>query len=182
MTQSGDRTAYESAWNEFVDFLESSWTTFFHDGKSLSSKFPPWAGRFESERRKDELLRYMVQSRHMAQHGRLELEWEPGKLRLGAEKEGVSLFRNFKIYSDGSNEIEYKSFVPGNKPKVTFEPGNSMLPTVKNARHKQSFAPPTAHLGKKLGTKDPVYVARLAIAYYQEVYAKGAAKFLENDA
>lgn len=182
MSQSDNRTDYDYAWNEFVDILESSWTAFFHDGKSLSSKFPPWAGRFKSERKKDELLRYLVQSRHMTQHGRLKLEWEAGKIRLGAEKEGVSLYRNFKIYSDGSNEIEYESFVPGNKPKVLFEPGKAILPTVKNTRYQQTFEPPTSHLGEQIRSKDPILAANMAIAYYQRVYEKAAAKFLQNGA
>jgi hypothetical protein len=181
MERAADRSAYEKAWNEFVDYLEGSWTAFFHDGKSLSSKFQPWAGKYESQRKKDQMLRYLVQSRHKSQHARIELEWEKGKIRLGSEKEGVSLYRNFKIFSDGSNEIEFESGVPGNKPKVVFEPGKAMLPMVENTKHKQTFGPPTVHLGKKIGSKSPIDAANLAIAYYQMTYEKGKARFFEND-
>ena len=110
-----------------VGLLERVWTTFYHDGKSISSKFQPWAGQFEKIRKNDELLSYLIQSRHIAQHGVINLNWQNGKMHLTSTKEGVALYRNFKIFHDGRHEIEFESPVPGNKPRVVVDPGNALL-------------------------------------------------------
>ncbi len=179
MAQSDNRATIDKEWNEFVGNLEGSWTAFFHDGKNLSSKFQPWAGKFDGQRKKDDLLNYLIQSRHIAQHAVIKLDWEKGKMHLRPEIDAPASFRDFKIFSDGSNEIEFKSDIPGNKPQVILEPGKSVLPQIYNAKYKQSILPPSIHMGQKIGSTSPIHVAKIAIGYYQRIYEEGSNLFLK---
>lgn len=177
MQGSENRAEYEKVWNEFVGLLERAWTAFYHDGKSVSSRFQPWAGQFEKIRQDDELLLYLTQSRHIAQHAIINLNWQKGKMHLTSTKEGVALYRNFKIFSDGRHEIEFESPVPGNKPRVIVDHGSALLPTIYNARRKKYFRAPASHLNHPLESGDPVEAAKLALEYYESVLAAGITKF-----
>jgi len=181
MEVSEDTAEHEKLWNEFVGLLERAWITFCHDGNSLSSKFQPWAGQYVKERKEDELLSYLTQSRHMAQHAIINLGWQKGKMQLTSTKEGTVYYRNFKIFSDGSHEIEFESGVQGNEPRVIHDPGNSLLPVIYNARHNETFQPPKFHLGTELNSGDPIEAATLALEYYESVFTAGMAKFLPKD-
>ena len=180
LEHSKDRAKYEKVWNEFVGLLERSWTTFYHDGKSLSTKFQPWAGQYDSERKNDELLNYLTQSRHIAQHAIINLNWQSGRMQLSSTEEGTVAYREFKVFSDGSHEIEFESAVPGNEPRIICDPGSALLPEIYNARRKQHFQPPTLHLGETMNSINPVEAAKLGLTYYAAVIAAGKAKFLQD--
>src|SRR5687768_17498609 len=79
MQDASDRIEYEGGWTQFVDSLEEFWTRFFDEGKQSFTRFQPWAGAFDAERRRDDLLRYLYQARHQSQHGRISLEWGEGR-------------------------------------------------------------------------------------------------------
>jgi hypothetical protein len=177
MKGASDRVHFEKAWNEFVDKLERAWTALHHDGAAVSSRFQPWAGEIEKFRKEDELLKYLVQSRHISQHSFVKLRWDSPRIHLRPEKDGAAGFRNLKIYKDGSNEIEFSSSIPGNRPKVVFEPGQAHLPEIYNTRHKQTFSPPRHHRGKPLGSDSPIEAARLALDFYQANFAKAIERF-----
>lgn len=78
MSGAKDRVTYEREWNEFVDALEEAWNRFYEEGKQLSSKFPPWAGKYIKIRKKDPLLSYLINARHKSQHALLSMDWEQG--------------------------------------------------------------------------------------------------------
>jgi len=179
MAQADNRAEIDKYWNELVGHIEGSWTAFYHDGKKLFSNFQPWAGKYEGQRKEDELLMYLVQSRHIAQHGVLNLDWEEGKMHLRPEIDAPAKFRNFKIFSDGRNEIEFESDMPGNKPQVIVEPGKAVLPIIYNAKHKQNILPPKTHMGNEIRSISPVNVAKIAIDYYKRIYKEGSSKFLK---
>ena len=100
MKSAGDRVSYEDAWTRFVDSLEKTWTTLVNEGKQAFSTFQPWAGKFDRERKHDELLQYLVQSRHVSQHSQIHLDWAEDILHYAPGFNGH--IGEVKVYTDGS--------------------------------------------------------------------------------
>jgi hypothetical protein len=175
MATAPDRVTAEAAWSEFVDALEQFWTRFFDEGKARFTKFQPWAGEIDKQRRIDPLLNYLIHSRHLSQHGRLSLQWSKDTLLIAPDFYGC--IRGFGIFQDGTYEIEGESNQPGGEqPSIVYAPGEAILPAIDNNR--AGLIPsPTEHLGMRTENSSPVELGALALRYYSNILSMAQKKF-----
>jgi len=132
MSKAKDRVTFEREWNEFVDALEEAWNRFYEEGKRLSSKFPPWAGKYIKIRKKDPLLSYLINARHKSQHVLLSMDWEQNYIQLKTSEDGPMAFRNLVVYENMEFDAEYESPIPDNHPVIELKSGQPKLPTIHN--------------------------------------------------
>lgn len=177
MQSARNRVSYEMAWSQFVDAVEEFWCRFFDEGKTSFTNFQPWAGAIDKERKDDETLQYFYQARHQSQHGRIPISWEQPQLILGRGFSGHMY--GLKIYPDGSYDAQAESIGPaGQQFVVEHAPGNPVLPTIENKRHKQTFSPPSRHIGIPVVDRSPTKVSRMVLDYYRNVLNRAIAKFV----
>jgi hypothetical protein len=170
MRRAKHRVGYEAGWTRFVDSIEEAWARFYAEGIQNHRKFRGWISKHNKTRQKDELLCYITQARHQSQHGIIALAWSPGS--------GISVGQGFagamselKIYSDGSFEAEAQAAPSSPKPfAVYFDPGKATLPTVENKKFKQTFPPPTTHLGKSIAGIGPIEASEQTLLFYRAVF------------
>lgn len=179
MKSSRDRVTFERSWADFVDAIEQAWAKFFHEGKRAFSDFQPWAGPRDKERKKDDLLRYLIESRHQSQHGNFSLAWETGSMEVAPGFSGY--IKELKIYPNGTYDIEAEPLSDsGPEATVVHDPGKPLLSTIYNRKTKQYFHPPTNHLGKGIGDVRPVNAAKLGLKYYKNLFGEAFEKFTQN--
>lgn len=177
MEAAKDRIEYEAGWTRLVDSLEEFWTRFFDEGKSNFPSFQPWAGTIDAKRTADPLLAYLYQARHQSQHGRIALEWEPGKVQIGGG-EFFGTIRDLRISANGAFEADVNPTAGSDaKFKVVHDPGKARLPVVTNKKFKQSFDPPQSHLDKPIADASPINIGQLGFAFYDDVLRQAFEKF-----
>lgn len=141
---------YDRAWRDFVVSIDRAWNKLKSEAYG-KNKWQKIQADVEQMRKKDPLLKYLVQARNVAEHSRSPLvqDWKPD-LRIEN--------------NSGKTTIEFEKF---NRP---------LLP-VKNRG--TVFNPPIEHLGKRLKyyhTKeykpDAVLIAELAAHYYVKIMNK----------
>jgi len=180
MHEARDRVSFERGWTRAIDSIEEFWTKFFDEGKEKFSKFQPWAGSIDSQRKTDELLSYLYQARHQSQHGKIALEWEEeGALLIAPGFSGH--IQNLAIFPDGTFEMA-STPAPGSTTKSTlrFVGGDARLPPIINKRFKQTFNPPQEHLNKTCSGIKPLPAVELAIEFYVSVLNSAFEKFTES--
>lgn len=170
-----NQNAYESAWGEYVDFIQQTWVRFNAEGRKISTKFAPWAGQWEKVRKEDPLLNYLIQARHISQHAQLHLKWSHGYVQLKPEKEAVAKFGQISRDENGDLEIEFESNVPDNKPILEHHPGRPSLTTLINRGN--HFPPPSHHQNVPILEIEPLGVAVMAFGFYDKIIKDGMAKF-----
>ncbi|MCH7822053.1 MAG: hypothetical protein IIA07_08550 [Proteobacteria bacterium] len=177
MEAAQDRVAFENGWSHFVDALEESWTSFFDEGKAISSKFQPWAGPLDKSRKKDWLLRYLYEARNQSQHAQVKLDWEDPVALIAPGFSGH--IKEIKGFSDGSVVFDAEPYVQGGEENLQFvhQGGGAVLPTVVNGKTKETFPPPTVHQGLPIDVPSPVEAARLGVDYYRGVLLNARKKF-----
>jgi hypothetical protein len=166
-----DATSFEAfaiAWQTFLDRLEKVWVKAERECQTFRTKFEPWQGTFKVLRKDDPLLRYLHQARHADQHSiqptaaerlaGITLEIPPKgtvELRMDEEKGQVIIVGPHRITSRQG-------------------PGNMLLP-LENRGTK--YDPPEEHLGRKLTAADPLAVAEVGLAFYEDFVRQAEAKF-----
>jgi len=177
MQQPGNSIIFSSGWKRFVDALEQSWVCFFDEGKRQFTDFQPWAGRVDAKRRKDPLLRYILEARHQSQHGGTAIEWTAPVLRIAPTFNGA--VHRIRTFDDGTYEIEARPLQPW-MPQATvdYSPGEPILRTIINSRYPdQQFPPPTEHQVGAEADTSPLAVAEIGHRFYAGVYAEALEKF-----
>lgn len=176
MRSATNRIEYEAGWTRFVDSLEEFWNRFFDEGKTKFSRFQPWAGEIDAQRKSDELLIYLYQARHQSQHGRISMRWTEPKTLIAPNFNGH--IRGFKHFPDGSYEIDATPLRPSlPDATVAYDPGCAELPIIENKKHRQTFSPPNTFNRELLLEKSPVAVAQVALDFYRDVLTRANAKF-----
>ena len=178
LRQTMDRVSYQRAWCHCVDAIEEFWSRFYAEGKDHFSNFEPWIGPINKSRRKDPVLRYLIEARHQNQHGLFTLSWSQGHYRVG---EGFSgLVRNVVIYKDGSYEA---AITPNGSNQqedlVRHVGGKPILPSIHNARTKETFCPPSSHMGQTLPQINPTAAIDAGLSYYKKLLDNAREKFLD---
>ena len=176
MRLADDRVTFESGWCDFVDSLQEFWVRFLHEGEMVSSRFRPWVGRIERERKRDPLLNYLYQARHQSQHGMLPVDWGTSRLVFGRGFSGR--LYGLRTFADGTYEAKAESLSHPEQPfPVEYDFGDPQLPTIENTRYVQRFPPPREHLGVPLPDASPVNAALVAFGYYRSVLASAQDRF-----
>lgn len=161
------------AWQGFLDRLEKVWVKAERECQPFRARFEPWQARFKDLRKKDELLRYLLQARHADQHtiqsttqellGQLELVIPPlgtVEMRLDEEKG--------QLHVSGECSI-----------RLTRGRGYLLLPVENRGL---IFPAPTIHLGEKLPRNDALLVAEKGLAFYEAFLEQVEATFFPSAA
>lgn len=179
MRSAVDRIEYEGGWTQFVDSIEELWARLFDEGKNISSKFQPWAGKFDATRKADPLLQYITQARHQSQHGRISLEWEQPKLLIAPGFNGH--IRGLQILPDGTFEMDatplHESLPDAD---IVNSPGKPLLPIIENKKFNQKYLPPKEHEGNLIADQTPIGIAEITLKYYSNVLSLANKKFPQN--
>jgi hypothetical protein len=170
MRNAQDRISYEAGWTKLIDALVVFWSRFFDEGEETSTDFKQWTDELNPSRKKDELLRYLIQARHQNQHGRIALQWGEPSLLIAPNFNGH--IRGFELVKDGTYEMDstpLHASLP--EASIAYNPGDALLPVVNNKLHKQIFNPPTHHNDKPIHNMSPVEVAQIGLDYYRNILA-----------
>ena len=176
MQNARDRISYEAGWVKFIDSLEVFWSRFNDEGEETSTDFKQWTDELNPSRKKDDLLRYLIQARHQNQHGRIALQWGEPSLLIAPNFNGH--IRGFELVKDGTYEMD-STPLHASQPEATiaYNPGDALLPVVNNKLHKQTFNPPTHHNNKPIQDSCPLGVAQIGLDYYKNILALARRQF-----
>jgi hypothetical protein len=178
MRSAHDRVSYERSWSNFVDSIEQVWTSFNAEGKKTSPRFQAWVGEIKRLRSSDPLLKYLKFARDKSQHDPVSLQWSSGSVEIrGKHPERVMYFRDIKIYSDGTFDVEV-SPDSGTEPDLLETTGKPSLPDISN-RGSVAQAP-QEHLGKRVGKMSPNIAAELGLRFYRGLLGQAKQKFLDS--
>jgi len=164
-----------SAW---TDFLSASATIFskLEKGTKGNNRAEPWFGRIKSERKTDELLRYIHHARNSDEHGIAEVVQK--SMGFWAIKGDVHIER---LETDGNGNVKIgkiRGLNPQRPPELVLEPATVKLLPVHDDRFNDTFDPPTSHLGVKLESGSLLEVAEKSYVYMHRIL-KEAGKFVE---
>ncbi|MGH8403771.1 MAG: hypothetical protein ACRESO_10275, partial [Gammaproteobacteria bacterium] len=86
--------------------------------------------------------------------------------------------KNLSLNPDGSFEYEATSADPS-KPEMRLvaDLGEPRLPAIVNKKYRQSYPPPTEHLGNRLATVSPVVIGEAGLRFYEGVLNSALAEF-----
>lgn len=169
MDAARDKVGFEDGWSRFVDSLQESWTSFYDEGKTISTKFQPWAGDKEVELMNDPLLLYLRKARDQSQHGRITLDWGAENLQIAPGFSGH--IQTLKVFGDGTFEVEATPLgKTNNEVKLVHSVGDPTLPKFIDKRSGKEYAPPPEY-------QSPLDAAQFGIDYYQSIYREAAERF-----
>jgi len=154
-------SAFETNWIDFLINLEKVWKKSELECRNYLN-FQPWQGKYQRERRKDPLLKYLKNARDADQHSLQFITSEKGySCEIVYPSNGFILKIGESIRVIATSE----------DPRIEAEP-------VEN--RKIIYELPINHLGKKLiNPNDPLEIAELGFNYYEEYLRAIRAKFIK---
>jgi len=158
MKHSSSLDEFEDNWKNFLHHIERIWNKAAHHyGKS--PEWSGWKGKYESLRKKDPLLSYLVKARGAEEHTVNEIvSRDPGGIGINPA-EGNSLYIENMTIHNGNINIKSPQ-----KIRVDFIPAKTkLLPVINRGRE---YPVPTAHLGNKINPTNVVEVAELGAKFY----------------
>lgn len=173
MANSTSLDEYEEYWKDFLHNLERAWNKVTNQ-LNKSPKYQGWVerGRTEKLRRKDQLLSYLINARGAEEHSVSDIsKQQSGGIGINPAF-GNSLHINKLEINNGQISID------SNQPiRIDFIPGKVELLEVENRGRK--YEVPCSHLGEKIATNDPIEIAKLGIAFYEEYFKKAEKHFVK---
>ncbi len=166
--------AYEEAWSQFLS-QTSRFYSKMEQGSKGCPKSEPWFGKKKHERRKDQLLAYIHHARNCDEHTLQLITARAGDsatMQFPAEKgEQVTASVLARLKNDGTVEIADPTVTTskGKFVDALIQNPRVVLMRVTDTRFHDSFSPPKEHLGTAIEGDDPPTVARLAIAYLEQM-------------
>lgn len=154
---------FEEWWKEFLRRTERAWNkTQAHYGKS--PKWSGWQSKYESLRKTDQLLSYLVNARGAEEHTvNAVVSTTPGSIGINAAEGN---FLHIEKMSINNGVITVKS---PQKLKIDFIPGKTeLLPVVNRGRR---YEVPKDHLGQAINPQDVPSLAKAALAFYESAIA-----------
>ena len=154
---------FETAWKEFLLYLEKIWIKSERECQDFKAKFEPWQGKFKNLRRNDPLLSYLKNARDSEQHSIEQIvERQPGLLRRARFVNPNGGFVKKMVINSGEL-TEYE----GDPLLVEFTPERAIVKSVTNSG--RIYNPPINHRGKSLADpKDPIEIAYLGLKFYTQ--------------
>lgn len=151
---------FEFHWKDFLIYLERIWKKGELECKDLP-KFQPWQGAYKRERKKDPLLSYLKNARDVDQHSIQQITIEKGyEIKITSPLEGSTF--------NAGDAITIQSEIK--EPRIEIQ-------AVTN--RSEVYEPPIEHLGKRLlNPNDPIELAELGIAYYENFLEEIKLNFL----
>lgn len=151
---------FESHWIDFLINLEKIWKKAELECKDLP-KFQPWQGVYKRERKKDPLLSYLKNARDVDQHSIQQIAIERGyEIKITSPLEGAT-------------------FNAGDTITIKGEVKEPRIETQAVTNRSEVYQPPIEHLDKRLlNPNDPIELAELGLAYYENFLDEIKLKFL----
>lgn len=151
---------FEEHWKTFLHRLERVWNKTLHH-YSRSPKWNGWKGKYETLRKKDPLLAYLINARGADEHTVNEIvSREPGGIGINPAKGNSLYIEHMTINKD---HISIKS---PQKMRVDFFPAKTILVTLVNRG--RTYPVPTAHRGKAIDPTKVVDIAEMGVEFYKE--------------
>ncbi|MBZ5500114.1 MAG: hypothetical protein LAP85_27275 [Acidobacteriia bacterium] len=158
MRNAADVGLYRRAWQEFVDRLEKVWSKLkLEVGDCRIVSICQQINRAASLRKTDALLQYLGQARHADQHT-LQVATMYGLGISITLPPGTDLAIDFAKGTASAKGGDVKLEI--GKPQYRLLP-------IKNRG--VTFHPPSIHLGQVLLGEDPIQVAELGFAFYEDL-------------
>jgi len=154
---------FEEGWKEFLRRIGRTWNKIqSHYGKS--PKWTGWQSRYESLRKKDQLLSYLVNARGAEEHTvDAVVSTTPGGITINPAEGN---FMHIESLSFDNGVLNVKS---PQKLKVGFLSAKTeLLPVVNRGRR---YEVPKEHLGQAINPQDVSSVANAAFAFYESALA-----------
>ena len=154
MRDASDFDGFEDAWGQYLVALRKVWIKTERGCQHVRKRFEPWQGKFKSQQRNDQLLRYLEHARNADEHTiQLILDDIPKQtVTVGGDT----------VY-DGNDVVIIA-------PRIELRP-------VKDRG--EWYDPPVEHLGKALAGRDPLKVAELGLTFYAGFVEQADTKFFE---
>ena len=165
MAEAGGWSTFEEftdLWFTFLTSFKSTYTAL-EQGSKCSAQSRQWFGAKSSERRGDELLRYLYQARNDEEHGLDQgARAVPGRMTLK-----VTVPESLQIDLSTAHVENGIARMPGGQHADVVEqcsPHIALIP-VRDRDKAKEYPVPTIHLGVPLTDRSPLNVANLAHAY-----------------
>ncbi|MGC4060136.1 MAG: hypothetical protein QM749_04495 [Aquabacterium sp.] len=170
---------FDEHWTQFLHRVERVWSkTIAHYGRS--PKWGNWAAGYIKDRRRDQLLSYLINARGAEEHTTAEVTArEQGGL-------GVRVAPGAGLQPDGRTLIQDMTFGPGPDGmyvsstlplQVALFPARVRLLPVENRG--RTYPIPTIHLDVAIDPDDLIATAELALHYYVQVVEKAEWHFVK---
>ena len=162
---------FEEGWKEFLRRIERTWNKMqSHYGKS--PKWTGWQSKYESLRKKDQLLSYLVNARGAEEHTvDAVVSTNPGGITIDPAEGN---FMHIESLSLNNGVLKVKS---PQKLKIDFIlAAIELLPVVNRGRR---YEVPKEHLGQAINPQDVSSVAKAAFAFYESALADAEKFFVK---
>ena len=165
-----------------LDSLEENWKLFLHkiervwnkasDHYKKSPRWNGWKGRYESDRKRDSLLSYLINARGAEEHTVTEItKKEVGSIEING-KDG-NLYIEKMIMKNGVI-MELNSPHP---IEIKFSFARvKLLPVVNRGR---TYDPPKEHLGESINPENIAEICEKSIGYYRDFLQKADEFFVK---
>lgn len=164
-------TEFNERWVGFLHHLERIWfKSEAHFGKS--PKWNGWKGRYERDRKRDPLLRYLRNARGAEEHTIAPLAANAA-IRLMPSDSGSEMPNfTFEIGTDGN--LQVKSDGPFN---MVWHGGGAQLLDIVNRG--VTYTVPSSHLGQKVNPSDLQQILAFALVFYRHFLDEAEKAFYE---
>jgi hypothetical protein len=162
---------FEENWKTFLGRLERVWSkSINHFGKS--PKWNGWKGKYESLRKSDPLLSYLINARGADEHTVNEIvEREPGGIGINPA-EGNSLYIEHMALNRGNIFIKSPQ-----KMKFEFHPAKTKLISILNRG--RTYQVPNTHLGNAIDPNNVIAIAEAGIQFYEHFLSQAESYFVK---
>lgn len=165
MTGEGDLRKLRAAWTDFLLHANTIYTSL-EQGAKHNPKSRQWFGGKKKERKNDELLQYLHQARNSDEHGLDEIhETLEEEIEL-SPPEGAP-FKGLIIPWTKGNDIAIP--VPPGTTSVKLNIKRTVLATVHDRKHGNSYPPPINHRGNNIQGIPVVDLATMAANYLDDL-------------
>lgn len=171
-----DFETFTDLWYTFLTATKNIYTAIKNGSKSAQDR--QWFGAKDAERRNDELLQYLFQARDDDEHGLdMGAEHVRGSIGIGARREGFAtgVRINFLRIDGRGNAFANLESIDGLPIAIEQRPPHIALRPV-TGRGPVVYAPPTKHKGHEIDGRYPEPVARLALAYFEELVGEAESR------
>jgi hypothetical protein len=172
--QCSTRTAFIDAWYTYLVAAKNVYTVL-EQGAKTNAQSRQWFGLKKAERKSDELLQYIFQSRDDDEHGLgLPVDYQPPSFEFG-ENDGGSSYRIIE-HDDGGSHIEMNIKSKDGKGLVKVKgriPLMVLQPVV--GRGPVTYAPPKRHNNVEYDEILPHKAAELNLAYLESLVSDAEA-------
>ena len=173
MESSHDLDEMEQLWRDCINHIEKSHTKLLSATNPVKGKFSSFFSKKITQKKNDELLRYVNQARNTDNHSIADLSRKvPPSTRYSSLPGAKSHYiKHMVIGSYG--QIEHYE---GDPMLVKFHPASIEVISVTNSG--VMYSPPNTHLGVPVASKSPIVLARKAISFFEDWIEDSSKNFI----